>query len=791
MRPQSMLWGFLLLTIFSGQAFGQENAPLFNEGKLFVKVINQSNVELPLFKGDGELGVLLNKGFEDLYQASQSMGLYEIKKAFNTRSPILDNIYQFSFRNHQAVDQYINALGALSYIEYGEKIPIRKVCYTPNDYNASQQYYHDVINSEIAWNYSQGSADVSIAVIDAAVLITHPDLAANIWANPNEIPNNGIDDDGNGYVDDVNGYDVSDNDNDPTPPGTSHNHGTLVSGSASAVADNNTGIAGIGFSCKIMPVKATSNGGFGLFIENSAQGIDYAISTGANIVNMSYGGPGGNNSIQSLIDEGHNRGIIFVAAAGNDNRQDVTNFPAAYNHVISVGGTNRNDGVSGFSTVDNTIDVMAPGSNFRTTDHNGASSPSYTSTQGTSFSSPLVAGIIGLMVAANPCLTPDEIENILKATAVNIDALNPNYIGRMGAGRVDAGAALMMVAPTTAPSATFTVDDLTTCDGNIQFRYVPDSTAACPTTFIWAINGQNYFGTSPLVNFPATGTYSVTLIVNNQIGTNQTTQMLPVTVGTGIIPMADAGGDLNGQLKTCFGEQNQLNGSTNVKGAIYRWSPAVGLSDPNIPDPVLTTTNSLTYSLAITDSAGCVATDDLEVLVEALAVDAGPDERIQPGDSVQLMPIACGNGLTYSWSPTTGLSDPLIADPIAKPSATTTYYLTITNNLTAQAIDSLVVEIDPTASLTKAFTQLGTIHLPYPNPAQQEVVLSADLREAGTLQIEAYDLTGRRMATVFEEKVGKGSFAHTWNRDAKLASGVYLLVWRMNGAQQVQKVQLK
>src|SRR5574343_601748 len=115
-----------------------------------------------------------------------------------------------------------------------------------------------MMNAAGAWNYFSTGSTVKIAIVDDAVERTHPDLSPNLWVNPGEIASNGIDDDGNGYIDDINGYDVGSNDNNPNPPTTSYDHGTHVAGISSARSNNSTGVASIGFSCKLMCVKSTN-----------------------------------------------------------------------------------------------------------------------------------------------------------------------------------------------------------------------------------------------------------------------------------------------------------------------------------------------------------------------------------------------------------------------------------------------------------------------------------------------------------------------------------------------------
>ena len=155
---------------------------------------------------------------------------------------------------------------------------------------------------------------------------------------------------------------------------------------------------------------------------------------------MSWGGNTFSRVHENLINSAHNRGIILVAAAGNDNSETLQ-YPAAYNHVIAVGATNRNDARSGFSNFGGWVDIMAPGSSILSSVPSG-STGSYEAQDGTSMASPIVAGLIGLMLSVNPCLSPAEVERLIETTADNIDDQNGSFIGKLGSGRINAEAAV-------------------------------------------------------------------------------------------------------------------------------------------------------------------------------------------------------------------------------------------------------------------------------------------------------------------------------------------------------------
>src|SRR6266567_3961257 len=225
-----------------------------------------------------------------------------------------------------------------------------------------------------AWSLARPStSNVVVAVIDTGVDYRHPDLAANMWTNPGEIPNNGTDDDHNGYVDDYYGYDFIDGVADPSDSGI---HGTHVSGTVAAVGNNHLGVIGVDYQAKIMALKVSNNGS-NLTDSAIIGAIQYATlmkQRGINIaaINASFGGPGFDSAMRSAIQSAGNAGIIFCAAAGNNtNNNDVTpSYPASYRltNMIVVAASDQNDVLANFSNYGaTTVDLTAPGVNILST----------------------------------------------------------------------------------------------------------------------------------------------------------------------------------------------------------------------------------------------------------------------------------------------------------------------------------------------------------------------------------------------------------------------------------------
>ncbi len=289
-------------------------------------------------------------------------------------------------------------------VKYAEPNYILSTSATPNDTTYSDQWHLPKIDAPAAWNITQGSTNVVIAVVDTGVDWDHPDLAGNIWSNSDEVAD-GTDSDSNGYIDDVRGWDFvtqtsclagddcdGSTDNNPMDY---HGHGTQVAGTASAVTNNATGVAGVGWKIKIMPLRAgyarAGDGKGELLVSDAANAIRYAIDNGADIINMSWGGEY-SSAVKSAKDYAYNHGALLVAAAGNSNSDDPI-YPAGLDSVLSVGATNSADNRWSSSNYGYTVNIAAPGKNIRTTKFNDT----YGTSSGTSLATPIVSGVAGLI----------------------------------------------------------------------------------------------------------------------------------------------------------------------------------------------------------------------------------------------------------------------------------------------------------------------------------------------------------------------------------------------------------
>jgi thermitase len=275
-----------------------------------------------------------------------------------------------------------------------------------------------------AWEVSQGSRKVVVAVIDTGADVKHEDLASNFWVNPGETgldskgrdkATNGVDDDGNGYVDDVHGWNFVANSSDLTD---NHGHGTHIAGIIGAEAGNNKGIAGIAPKVSLMVLKyydpkvpTTDN------LRNTVNAIKYAVKMKANVINYSGGGTEFSKEEFEAIEEARKQGILFVAAAGNErsNSDKHKYYPADYglSNIISVTAIDPSTEVLSSSNYGTeTVDIAAPGQNILSTLPGG----SYGYMTGTSQATAFVTGAAVLVMAHRDPISAEEVKKYILTT---------------------------------------------------------------------------------------------------------------------------------------------------------------------------------------------------------------------------------------------------------------------------------------------------------------------------------------------------------------------------------------
>jgi len=308
---------------------------------------------------------------------------------------------------------------------------------TPNDPQYGSQYHHPLMQNDLAWNTTLGDPSVIIGVTDDGVDTDHVDLIENVWINAGEIPNDGIDNDGNGYVDDVNGWDFVAGNADPNPNVSSNDHGTHCAGIAAARTDNGVGVAGTAGRATIMPLQFYSTNA-PWTATDIAESFAYGVDNGARILTTSYNVNGwvGDPVVTAAYDYLHDNGVLHFNSAGNGS--DLNPPRQAFTQSLLVISTTSSDQKSGFSNYGDGCDICAPGSSVLSTELNNT----YGTKSGTSMAAPNAAGAAALIWSAHPTWTRDQVAAQLIGTGDDIDAQNPGLEGLLGGGRVNTFRAL-------------------------------------------------------------------------------------------------------------------------------------------------------------------------------------------------------------------------------------------------------------------------------------------------------------------------------------------------------------
>jgi len=349
------------------------------------------------------------------------------KEILAAEEPLL-RTYMVEARNVPNVHKYCSELiKKYPEIEIAEPIYKNELLGIPNDPYASQQTMLSTIKAFDTWDFYQGDTSVVIGIVDTGILQNHEDIWNSIAPNWNEIPNNNIDDDGNGYVDDFLGCNLAYS-TEGNGGNTYHtnSHGTAVAGIAGATTNNGKGIAGVAYKSRIFPIKASKLTSSST-IDFGYQGILYSAIRGLSVVNCSWGKVKPFSPIdQSIINYAIARGTVVVASGGNGNNSTEVWYPAGYTGVLGVGEVNQVDYITGTTTINETIRIMAPGiGNWITTNQpNGYESPNY---GGTSWSAPVVSGVVATVRAKYPQLNPLQTIEYVRQLADDISDKNTSF----------------------------------------------------------------------------------------------------------------------------------------------------------------------------------------------------------------------------------------------------------------------------------------------------------------------------------------------------------------------------
>ena len=449
----------LVLALLATAALAQEE-PAYKAGVVVVQFAPEVSIA----------NKAAHAGLQDFDQRAAGYGVHLIARVY----PFLDHVqptpktrrnllalrrtYYVRYTADALPKEVAAGLASAPGVVYAEPVPINRTQadrgqrVDPNDPRFGDQPELRLLQLPEAWDVirgKEGAPRVVIAVVDGGGEWRHEDLRANVWTNPDEVAGNGIDDDNNGFIDDVHGVNFANQDdrnNDPTGlPETpwNANHGTASAGPASAVTDNGTGIAGAAWNAEIMHINSSCS--HDRDICYGYEGILYAAANGADLINASWSGLVDTDDQVKLPDQtldlATDMGALVVAAATNANRNSdlFRYYPARNPRVLSVGATEKSTRRrAGFSNYGKLVNVFAPGVTILTT----GSGNGYVSISGTSYSSPLTAGVAALVKTRFPEMTPDALREHIRLTSDNIDAENPAYAGQLGRGFVNALAAV-------------------------------------------------------------------------------------------------------------------------------------------------------------------------------------------------------------------------------------------------------------------------------------------------------------------------------------------------------------
>lgn len=593
-----MLAVFALMTLVT---FGQKYNSLWVDGRIYFKVSNSVSLDVP-----NENGRIMPKDLPFLGDLIDEYQITNVDMPFlSASSNSIRHTWRMDFGAIDKIESLIKDMEKLGVVEYAEPAPLFFISQTVDDpyYNASlsmimtsvnSSWHLGLINAEQAWDEADGSDQITVAVLDNAVYIDHPDLT--------------------NMIDRVNSIDLGDGDNDPNPPVANYiwSHGTHSAGLIGAEKDNGIGVASIGSGVKIMAVKLGTDASDGQSMAAGFEGIVYAADHGADVINMSWGSPQFFQTMQNIVNYAYNKGCIMLGAAGNNGNGaesqmnpdipvNYTGYPAALEHVIAVGSCDVDNKKSDFSCYGTWLDFLSPGGfasqgilgmgafSVLSTTYNEAGSMmdyiqqglsgdasqvmtggagsfgvsgKYDIMQGTSMACPVASGLAGLVLSKNPTLTPEELTAVMKSTCVNVDAQNPEFVDSMGAGRIDAYAAVHAAGLLNMDLvADFEASDVILATGaSINFT---DKTLGTPTSWSWEFEGGTPATSTDQnpqnIAYNQEGIYQVRLTVSDGTNTDTETKTYFILVGQSTTLGESAWDEQNTHFAT------QLRASYNIE----------------------------------------------------------------------------------------------------------------------------------------------------------------------------------------------------------------------------------
>jgi len=581
------------------------------------------------------------------------------------KSASLDRFYKVSITSG-TLGEAMDAYRKNPLVASVEPIGIHAMYATPNDFYYSPYQWHlnasgdHDIDAPEAWDIEVGSDATVVAILDSGTRYYHPDLGGlngsptnpgasrgNMWINNSELNGSaGVDDDANGYVDDWIGYDFiatttscwsgedcNTKDNDPRD---FNGHGTHTAGIFGMITNDGYGMAGVAGGWGNGTQQVTANGvrimplrmGYSynylgqeygvVLMDAAAEAFYYAANNGARIASCSWGSSnsgGIGTAATYFLNAG---GLIFVAA-GNDGSQ-TADYLNGRGDCISVAATNESDNAASFTTYGTWVDICAPGNNIYATyhDHTDPNTNYWAALSGTSMATPMTAGVAALIWSQNPAWTAPQVRTQLYASADNIDAyLSAQYIGKMGAGRINAYNAVN-IGPPPAPVANFSGSP-TSGSAPLTVNFTDLSTGSI-TSWSWTFgDGGTSTAQNPSYQYTAAGTYTVSLTVTGPGGSDGETKTNYITVNPCTPPTAQfVGSPTSGDYPLNVTFTNQSTGATS-----YSWNFGDGgTSTAQNPSHTYTAAGSYTVTLTVTNACG--SDDEIKTAYITVTTPSGP-----------------------------------------------------------------------------------------------------------------------------------------------------------------------
>jgi subtilisin family serine protease len=575
-------------------------------------------------------GRLLVAPRADAEPASLVRAVRQHRATFRREIPVAGmNVLDVPEESSDAIIASLRSTGLFGYVE---RDFYAHTGAAPNDPSYASQWYLPVIQAPQAWDLTTGSPSVVVAVIDSGADPNHPDLAGKLVPGWSFLK-------GSADTSDVLG------------------HGTAVAGTLAAASNNDVGISGVSWTSMILPVAVVDSSDFATY-SNIAAAIRYAADNGARIINISLGGSNASAALQSAVDYAWSKGATIFAAAMNAS-SNTPYYPAACNHVVAVSATDSSDQLAAFSNYGGWITVAAPGAGILAPMAGGG----YGYWYGTSFATPVAAGIAALALASNPGLANSALVDAVKLGVDDLGAAGfDNYFGW---GRVNAYKTVLAAGP--APVSVSVTPSSATLNGGQSKQFTANVTNSAAGV-IWSVNpAVGGIASTGLYTAPATinSTRTVTVTAtSNSDSTKTASAIVTLQAPAPVITVSVTPATANlGQSQTV---QFTAAVTNSASGVSWSLNPAVGtISSSGLYTAPATIATTQTVVVKATSNADSTKSASAAITLQPPAVPppAPVTVSVSPlttslsaSQSVQFYATVTGAGNSVTWaiSPSAG-----------------------------------------------------------------------------------------------------------------------------------------